>query len=248
MKISIITVTRNAENTIEQTIRSVQQQEYNNIQHILIDGESTDRTMEIVNRYHAHFSVVISEPDNGIYDAMNKGIERANGDVIGILNADDVYQDSTVLAQVAEAHANEDLDACYANLVYVKTNDLSKVVRNWQSQDYTPELSFDGWMPAHPTLFLKSRVYQRVGKFNTELKFQADLEFCTRLFEVHKISSQYIPKLWVRMRLGGATNRSLKNLIIGNWESYQALRKLGLQRSFLSYFFVKFSSRIRQYF
>lgn len=248
MKISIITVVRNGAATIEQAIHSVQEQTHKDIEHILIDGESTDQTMVIVNAYKAHFATILSEPDTGLYDAMNKGITLASGDVIGILNADDVYQDASVLSQVAEAHADESLDACYANLVYVKASNLSKVVRNWQSQDYVTGLSFRGWMPAHPTLFLKRRVYQQVGQFNTQLKFQADLEFCTRLFEAHKISSRYIPRLWVRMRLGGATNRSLKNILLGNWESYKAMRKLGLKRNPISYFLIKFSSRLRQYF
>lgn len=247
MKISIITVVRNGANTIEQTIFSVQQQNHNAVEHILIDGASTDKTMSIVNRFNSHFSHIISEPDNGIYDAMNKGISLATGDVIGILNADDVYQDESVLSQVAEAHSDENLDACYADLVYVKAYDPSKIVRNWQSKKHVPDLSFDGWMPAHPTLFLKRRVYQSVDGYNINLKFQADLEFCARIFEVHKISSLYIPKLWVRMRLGGTTNKSLKNIVSGNWESYRALQQLGLKRNVFGYFIIKFSSRLRQY-
>lgn len=248
MKISIITVVRNGQATIEQTIQSVQQQEYKNVEHILIDGASTDQTMKIVANHQGHFSTVISEPDNGIYDAMNKGIELATGDVIGILNSDDIYENETVLTQVAKAHIDEGLDACYADLVYVKVDDLSTVVRNWQSQEYTQGLSFDGWMPAHPTLFLKKRVYQQAGDFDTDLKFQADLEFCARLFEVYKIKSRYIPKLWVRMRVGGVTNRSIKNILLGNWESYKALKNLGLKQNVFRYFIVKFKSRIKQYF
>ena len=248
MKISIITVVRNGDATIEQTIRSVQQQDYQDVEHILIDGASTDQTMSIVGRYKTHFSSIVSEPDNGIYDAMNKGLQLATGDVIGILNADDVYADKTVLSQVAEVHKDETLDACYADLVYVQSDDLSKVVRNWQSQDHFPDLSFDGWMPAHPTLFLKKCVYQQAGHCDTKLIFQADLEFCARIFEVHKINSRYVPKLWVRMRMGGVTNNSIKNRVLGNWESYQALRTHGLKHNVVKYFFVKFRSRIKQYF
>ncbi len=248
MKISIITVVRNGAATIEQTIQSVQQQSYKNIEHILIDGDSDDHTMEIVNRHKAHFAKIISEQDAGLYDAMNKGISHATGDVIGILNSDDIYQDETILAQVAKVHSDLELDACYADLVYVQANDLSKVVRNWQSCDYTPGLCFNGWMPAHPTLFLKKHVYQQVGKFDTKLKFQADLEFCARMFEVHKINSQYVAKLWVRMRTGGVTNNSLKNIVLGNWESYQALKQHGLKANPFKYFSIKFVNRIKQYF
>ncbi len=238
----------NAEDTIADTIASVKAQDYQNLEHILIDGASTDNTMRIVNQHAAHFSHIVSEPDQGIYHAMNKGIELAGGDVIGILNSDDIYQDETVLTQVAETLGDVQYDACYADLVYVKHDDMTKVVRNWKSREYQTGLCWQGWMPAHPTLFLRSSVYQTVGTFNTRLHYQADLEFCARLFEIHKISSCYVPKLWVRMRMGGVTNGSINTILRGNWESYLALRKLGLKRNPLSYFFIKFSSRIVQYF
>lgn len=247
MKISIITVVLNAEQTIEQTIESVRTQNHRDIEHILIDGGSSDQTMEIVGRFEGHFQQIVSEPDNGIYDAMNKGIAQATGEVVGILNADDIYQDNTVLAQVADVHADADLDACYADLVYVRADDLSKVVRNWKSRDHYPGLCFKGWMPAHPTLFLKRRIYREVGNFNTELKYQSDLEYCARLFEIHKISSRYIPRLWVRMRMGGVTNNSFSTMLAGNRESYLALKKLGLERNALNYFMHKFGGRLRQY-
>jgi len=248
MKISIITAVLNAEATIAEAIQSVAQQSHKDIEHILVDGGSSDRTMGVVEQYRDHLAVVISEPDSGIYDAMNKGLKLATGDVIGILNADDVYQDKTVLTQVAQAHDDSNLDACYADLVYVRQNDLSRVVRYWRSRDYVEGLSFKGWMPAHPTLFLKKQVYDQAGLFNTELDYQADLEFCARIFEVHKIRSRYIPKLWVRMRLGGATNKSLANMLHGNWESYKALQKLGLESNPISYFTIKFLSKIPQFF
>ena len=238
----------NAEDTIADTIASVAVQDYPNVEHILIDGASCDNTMQIVNQHATHFSHIVSEPDEGIYHAMNKGIELASGDVIGILNSDDIYQDETVLTQVAETLRDEQLDACYADLVYVKYDDMSKVVRNWKSRKYQSGLCWQGWMPAHPTLFLKSKVYQTVGIFNTGLEYQSDLEFCARLFEIHKISSRYVPQLWVRMRMGGVTNGSLNTILRGNWESYLALRKLGMKRNPLSYFSIKFSSRIKQYF
>lgn len=247
MKISIITVVLNARHTITDALQSVAHQTHDNIEHIVIDGGSTDGTLEILTTHQAQLSKLVSEPDSGLYDAMNKGLQLATGDVIGILNADDVYQDETVLHQVANAHADDSLDACYADLVYVRQQNLDKVVRYWRSMDHTEGLCFKGWMPAHPTLFLKQRVYHTVGLFDTRLRFQADLEFCARAFELHKISSVYIPKLWVRMRMGGVTNNSLKSIVKGNWESYRALKRIGLRRNPISYFMVKFASRLRQY-
>jgi len=248
MKISIITVVLNAQDTIADAIESVAQQTHADIEHIVIDGASNDASMDIINEHSAKLATIVSEPDQGLYYAMNKGIALATGDVIGILNADDVYHDDTVLAQVATAHADTELDACYADLVYVAKSDMSKVVRQWCSQQHYPGLCFKGWMPAHPTLFIKRKTFNKVGVFDTALKYQSDLQFCARLFEIHKIRSLYIPKLWVRMRLGGVTNNSLANMLKGNWESYLALRKLGMTRDPVSYFSIKFSSRLRQYF
>ena len=247
MKISVITVVRNAENTIADTLMSVAAQNYPDIEHIVIDGASTDNTLGIIKQYEDRIAVLVSEPDNGIYDAMNKGIELATGDVIGLLNADDIFQDDSVLQQVAEAHTDQGLDACYANLVYVQADNIQKVVRDWRSKCYEPGLCFQGWMPAHPTLYLKKRVYEIVGLYNTCLKLQADLEFCARAFEVHKINSRFIPKLWVRMRVGGVTNNRLIDVLKGNWESYRALKELGLKKKPLNYFVFKWASKIPQY-
>ncbi len=248
MKISIITVVFNAEQTIGDALRSVAGQTYPNIEHIVIDGASTDRTLEVIEANSNRVTRLVSEPDSGIYDAMNKGVELATGDVIGLLNADDVLQNDTVISQVAQAHQDPNLDACYADLVYVKAHDLSDVTRYWRSRDHQQGLCFKGWMPAHPTLYLKRRVYKKVGLFNTQLRYQSDLEFCARAFEIHAITSKYIPTLWVRMRLGGVTNNSLASMIKGNWESYLALRKLGLRRDPFSYFAIKFGAKLPSFF
>jgi glycosyltransferase involved in cell wall biosynthesis len=244
MKVSIITVVFNAEHTIADALRSVASQTHSDIEHIVVDGASTDATLRVIQANSDRVAKLISEPDKGIYDAMNKGLELATGEVIGLLNADDVLQDETIISQVAAAHADQDLDACYADLVYVKQNDLTQVTRFWRSRDYKKGLCFNGWMPAHPTLYLKRRVYDRVGNFNTDLRYQADLEFCARAFEVHTIASRYIPSLWVRMRLGGVTNNSIESMLKGNWESYLALRKLGLKKDPISYFLIKFGSKL----
>lgn len=247
MKISIITVALNAEHTIGDALNSVASQSHTDIEHIVIDGASTDGTMRVVNQHRAGLSHIVSEPDSGIYDAMNKGLGLARGEVIGILNADDVYQDDSVLSQVAHAHKEKNIDACYADLVYVKPDSLQTVTRYWRSRNYTPGLCFRGWMPAHPTFFIKKHVYDKVGLFNTKLKYQADLEFCARAFEIHKINSAYIPQLWVRMRLGGVTNNSLSTMWKGNWESFRALKALGLKRNAFWYFALKFGAKLPQY-
>lgn len=248
MKISIITVVFNAEQTIAEALQSVAAQSYGDVEHIVIDGASTDNTLEIIKAHADGLAQVVSEPDSGIYDAMNKGIRLATGDIIGLLNADDVYQDNSVLQQVADAHADQKLDACYADLVYVQERNLDKVTRYWRSRQHKSGLCFAGWMPAHPTFYVKRRVYDQVGLYDTDLDYQADLEFCARAFEVHKISSLYIPNLWVRMRLGGVTNNSFATVFKGNWESYQALKKLGLKRNPVSYFAVKFAAKLPQFF
>jgi glycosyltransferase involved in cell wall biosynthesis len=248
MKVSIITVVFNAEQTIGDALRSVASQAYPDIEHIVIDGASTDGSLSVIEANAGRVAKLLSEPDTGIYDAMNKGLKLATGDVVGLLNADDVLQDETVITQVVHAHQDATLDACYADLVYVKANDLSKVTRYWRSKNYVKGLCFKGWMPAHPTFYLKRRVYEKIGLFDSSLRYQADLEFCARAFEVHQISSRYIPQLWVRMRLGGVTNNSYGSMIKGNWESYLALRKLGLRRDPISFFVIKFSGKLVSFF
>jgi len=248
MKVSIITVVFNAEHTVGDALKSVASQNYPEIEHIVVDGASTDSTLDVIKANSERVTTLLSEPDSGIYDAMNKGVKLATGDIIGLLNADDILQDDTIISQVVEAHKDNDLDACYADLVYVKSSDLTEITRYWRSRDHRQGLSFNGWMPAHPTLYLKRRVYEKVGLFNTKLRYQADLEFCTRAFEVHKITSRYIPKLWVRMRLGGVSNNSISSMVKGNWESYLALRKLGLKKDPVSYFLIKFGSKLPSFF
>ena len=247
LKVSIVTVVYNAAGTIADALAAVKQQSYDNIEHIVIDGASTDGTQSVVEQFD-HIEKFISEPDAGIYDAMNKGVSMATGDIIGLLNADDFYQHEHVIRDAVKALETHDVDACYADLVYVDATDTDKIVRYWASRKHVQGLCFKGWMPAHPTLFLRRSVYDQAGLFDTKLAYQADLEFCARIFEKTKISSIYVPEIWVRMRMGGVTNGSLKTMWKGNWESYYALRKLGLKANPLSYFLGKFSPKLKQYF
>lgn len=219
MKLSIITVVYNNKRTIENAIQSVLNQSFKNIEYIIIDGKSVDGTIDIINSYKDKISYFISETDKGIYDAMNKGIALASGDVIGILNSDDLYADNDVLKDVmGYFQADEKLDILYGDLVYVNADDINKVVRKWTSKKYYKKFFEHGNVPPHPALFVKKSVYNECGLFNVNYKLAADYDFMLRIFKKLEFSSQYIPRLMVRMRLGGATNKSLLNIINGNKE------------------------------
>lgn len=247
MKISIVTVCYNSVETIEDTILSVASQGHRHIEHIIVDGASTDGTLEIIQKYQDRLARFVSEPDNGIYDAMNKGIALASGEVVGTLNSDDVYANNAVLATVAKAFRKPDVDACYGDLVYVDRYDMNKIVRYWKSRPYADGLFERGWLPAHPTFFVRRGVYRRYGGFDLDYKIQSDFELTMRLLAVHKIKSVYIPEILVKMRMGGTTNRRLLNIIKGNIESYHACKKHGLKVNPL-FFVVKILSRLPQFF
>lgn len=217
MKISIITVCYNSEKTIKDTLDSVASQLGVNIEHILVDGASTDNTLDIVKKY-PHVYKTISEPDNGIYHAMNKGISMATGNIVGTLNADDFYIDNSVLSKVALAFVDKSVDACFADLLYVDQQDTNKIVRYWQSQPYRRGLFKNGWMPAHPTFFVRKEVYEKYGMFDLDYKIAADFELLFRLIEVNKIKTVYLPKVLIKMRMGGTTNKNIRNIKIQNQE------------------------------
>ena len=214
MKISIITVCYNAEDTIGDTIQSVLSQDYKDVEYIIVDGKSTDRTLEIIQSIKNGIKL-ISEKDQGIYDAMNKGINTASGDVIGILNADDVYKNSQVLTAVMDAF-KANVSIVYGDIEYVKYNDLSKVVRKWKAGVFRSGKFKWGWMPPHPGFFVKKSCYESFGLFNLNLSTSADYELMLRMLEVHHLSCNYIPKTITSMRVGGASNSSLKNRLIAN--------------------------------
>jgi glycosyltransferase involved in cell wall biosynthesis len=247
VKISVLTVCYNSERTIEDTIRSVRDQTYKDVEHVIVDGASTDGTMRVVTRYRDCLAQVISEPDRGIYDAMNKGVLLATGDVVGTLNADDIYADETVLEQVAAIFSDPAVDACYADLVYVSADDPTKVRRYWRSCPYRAGLFERGWMPAHPTFFVRRRVYEEHGLFDTQFKLQSDFELTMRFINVQRIKTVYTPRIWVRMRMGGVSNRSIRNVMRGNIEAYKACKKQGIKVSPL-FFLMKIASRIPQFF
>lgn len=247
MKISMITVVRNRVDTIEETIRSVATQDYPDVEHIIVDGASTDGTLDVIKRHSATVAKYVSEVDSGLYDAMNKGLGMATGDVIGFLNADDVYVHSKVLQRVAEAFCHSGTDACYADLVYVSHKDPNKVVRYWKSRPYEEGLVERGWMPAHQTFFVRRTVYQRLGGFDLDFKRQADFELTMRFLAVHRIRSIYIPEIWIRMRTGGVSNNSLSGIWKGNLEAYRACKKHNLPVTPL-FIAKKVLSRLPQFF
>lgn len=203
MKISIITVVWNNVNTIKDAIESVLNQTYKNIEYIIIDGGSTDGTIEVIQSYGNKINKFVSERDEGIYDAMNKGIKLATGDVIGILNSDDFYKSNDVLETVAKEFMVKDIDCLYGDLEYVDQSNTSKVVRYWKSKPYRKGLFQKGWHPPHPTFFVKREIYHKYGMFNTNFKIAADYELMLRFLEKYQIKSSYIPKVLVSMRLGG---------------------------------------------
>ena len=245
MKISIITASYNSELTINNTVESLASQTHEDIEYILIDGASADNTVEIVKRYK-NISLIVSEPDNGIYDAMNKGIKLATGDIVGTLNADDFYIDNSVLSEIAKIFEDDSIDACFADLVYVNQFDTSKVVRYWKSRPYKVGLFKQGWMPAHPTFFARKRVYEKYGIFDLNYKIAADFELLFRFVEQSKIKTYYLPKVLVKMRLGGTTNKNLKNIHAQNNEMIRVLRAHYHDFSALQFWWYKIINRFIQ--
>jgi glycosyltransferase involved in cell wall biosynthesis len=222
------------------------EQTYPTIEHIIVDGGSSDETINLVHQF-PHIGKIISEKDNGIYDAMNKGIAMATGEVIGFINADDFYADPEVLSSVMRVFDESDTDICYGDLCYVKQSDTTAIVRYWRSSKFKAGLFFHGWCPPHPTFFVRRAVYERCGSFDLEFSIGADVELMMRFLEVHGVRSFYLPKILVRMRMGGTTNRSLANVIKQNKEIWRAFRKNELSPSLITFVAGKLFSRSRQF-
>lgn len=246
MKVSIITTCKNSEATIEDTIKSVLSQDYQNIEFIIIDGRSTDRTPEIINKYSNKISIIISESDAGFYHAINKGISLATGDIIGNLNSDDFYSDSTIISQVVNAFINNPVEAVYGDLHYIDKSNSNKVIRNWQAGQYNEGLFLKGWMPPHPTFFVKKETYNKYGVFNTDLRSAADYELMLRLIHKYRIRIAYLPKVLVKMRVGGKSNRTFLSRIKANLEDRKAWRLNGLHPGFFT-LFLKPILKLSQY-
>lgn len=232
MKVSIITVAYNAETTIGATLDSVKSQSYSQIEHIVIDGKSTDGTLDIIDGFLSHITKVVSEKDSGIYDAMNKGLSLASGDVIGFLNADDTFANSETIATIAETFLTSSFDTVYGDLQYVDLNNSSKIIRNWNSGEYSKNKFLKGWMPAHPTFYAKRELFDKFGGFNTLFRISADYELMLRFLFKYGCSSKYIPHVLVKMKMGGESNRSLSNRLKANNEDRKAWAVNGLHPKF----------------
>lgn len=246
MKITIITICYNSAKTVADTLKSVREQIHKNIEHIVVDGGSKDKTLEVVATAGPHVAKLVSERDDGIYDAMNKGLALATGEIVGFLNSDDFYADSSVLTKIANAFQDESVDACYGDLVYV-SQDSSRVVRYWRSKPFIKGSFAKGWCPAHPTFYVRKSVIDRVGFFDQSFKLASDMEFMMRYLERAKIRSVYIPNVLVKMRVGGVTNQSWKNIVQQNKEIFIALQKNGVQFSKPLFLIRKLKSRLGQF-
>jgi len=250
MKISIITATYNSKATLKTCMISVLHQSYQNIEYVIIDGNSTDETLELVKQHQLQFPQIefkiLSEPDNGIYDALNKGVQLATGEVIGFVHSDDILADNQIISKLANQFDKENVDGVYGDLQYVDKNNIGKIIRYWKSTNFNFSLLKKGWMPAHPTLFLKKEVYEKHGFFNLTYQISADYDFMLRILKDDSLKFGYLPKVITKMRIGGASNGSINNIIKKTKEDYRAIRSnhIGGWFSIL----IKNTSKIKQLF
>lgn len=248
-RVSIITVAYNSVSTIRDTIESVLAQDYPEIEHIIIDGASTDGTVEVVRSYGERIAQFVSQPDQGIYDAMNKGIQLATGEIIGILNSDDFYAGSDIISTVVAQMNHTGVDAVFGDLIYVDTADLDKIVRYYSSAHFHPGLFAYGWMPAHPTVFIKRWAYEQYGLFKTDYQIASDYELLIRFLAKHQLSYHYIPRIMVKMRTGGVSTTNLMSNWILNCEIVRGCAENGIQTNLLKVFskyFTKIFQLIRR--
>lgn len=246
MKISIITVSFNSAATIVDCINSVNKQTHNKIEHIIIDGDSKDNTIELINSIQNRVSTIISEPDKGIYDAMNKGIALATGDIIGILNSDDFLASPYVLENIIQTFEKENCDAVYGNLDFVSSDNSNKIIRHWKSSPFKKGSFAKGWHPPHPTFYVKRKIYEKYGMFDTSLNVSADFELMLRFIEKHQIKVHYIDETIVKMRYGGESTGSLAKIFMGNSNIIKAFKKNGIKVSPL-YPLIRLLPKLKQF-
>ncbi|HRC32623.1 MAG TPA: glycosyltransferase family 2 protein [Bacteroidia bacterium] len=222
MKISIITITFNSADTVEETIKSVLAQDYPELEYIIVDGLSTDNTMEIVKKYSDKIDTIISEKDKGLYDALNKGIKASTGDIIGILHSDDIYNGNDVISGVAKHFTLWKCDAVYANLLFVERNDINKIKRVWRSGSYYDGAFRRGWMPPHPTFFVYKKYFETIGYYRTDLRFSGDYELMLRFIHKNKLKISYYDNFIIKMRMGGISNTNFWHKWLAHKEDVKA--------------------------
>jgi glycosyltransferase involved in cell wall biosynthesis len=228
MKISIITAVYNSVSTISDTIISVDKQTHKNLEHIIVDGRSTDGSLDEINRNTHSRMMLVSEPDNGVYSALNKGINLATGDVIGFAHSDDFLAHDRVIEHISKAFEDPAVEAVFGNLDYISKDNRLKIIRHWSGTPFSKCKLYHGWMPAHPTLYVRSHVYERLGSFNTNFQIAADYDFILRYFSQTTAKIVFIPEVLYKMRLGGCSNQNLKNILKKTIEDYYAIRINGI--------------------
>ena len=234
MKISIVTATYNSEKTLRDTLDSILGQTYQDFESIIVDGASKDGTLEIVSKYEPRFQGRmrwVSEPDKGIYDAMNKGIQMATGDIVGVLNSDDFYYDEHVLEDIANAFTQKDVDCVYGDLVFIDEKDKNSILRIWQGSQHERGAFLRGWHPAHPTFYAKRSCFEKYGAFNLDYAVSADFELMLRFIEKEQVNNAYIDRYFVKMRWGGESTGTIQNIVKGNRNILKAFRNNGLKPS-----------------
>jgi len=233
LKISVVTVSYNSVTTLERALKSVAEQDWSAIEHIVIDGASTDQSMKIIESYRSLLAHVVSEPDKGIYDAMNKGMDLASGDVVCFLNADDHYSHKRVLSTVASQMLEHRLDVLMGDVGFFHKQNPQRLVRRYRSDRFQPKRLAWGWMPAHPALFLSRQVVQRVGRFKTDYRIAGDYEYIVRVFHEHEVRYRHLPEVLVNMQIGGASTGGFRAKLRLNREVLRACRENGLQTNIL---------------
>lgn len=247
MRVTIITATFNSEKYLEDCLHSINTQTYKNIEHLIIDGKSKDRTLEIIKNNKNSSSRWISETDKGMYDAINKGMEMATGDIVGILNSDDILESDDVIEAIVKTFEGKKIDSLYGDLEYVDPENINKIFRIWKGKPFKRSLFCGGWMPAHPTFYFKKEIFNRYGGYESHFYSAADYELMSRYLFKHSISSYYLPKLLVKMRVGGQSNSSLKMRIRANRRDYLAMKKNNIPFAFFVSI-LKPLSKLHQYY
>ena len=246
MKLSIVTITYNCQNTIKRCLDSISNQTYGNIEYIIVDGGSTDGTLKIIESYSPIINKFISEPDEGIYDALNKGIKIATGEVIGFLHADDIFASNTTLQNIMNVFNSNRTDVVYGDIEILKNIDDIMPKRKWISKKFNPSLLGLGWMPPHTSMFVKSTLYSEYGKFDTSFSISGDYDFILRLFKESKLKTYYLSETIIKMLHGGVSTKGLMSFVVKSKEDLKALRQNKIRFPFLALFFKK-ASKLTQF-